>query len=232
MASRQAEERQAPDLVTASRPKSPVAEIYRTLRTNLQFAGLDEPLRALMVTSAEPREGKTTTINNLAVAYAQADCRVLLIDADLRRPTAHRTFGLSNRLGLTGVLTGQGGIDEAVQETAVEGLSVLVSGPVPPNPAEMVGSRKMDALLSELKGRYDLLLVDTPPVLAVSDAQILSTKCEGVLLVVKSGGLTRKNALRAKEQLQFVGARMVGVVINQAKGKDAGQYDYYGEGAS
>ncbi|MBB6674807.1 CpsD/CapB family tyrosine-protein kinase [Cohnella nanjingensis] len=214
-------------IITDRQPKSPVAEAYRTLRTNLQYSGLDEPIRTLMVTSAAPQEGKSTTINNLAVAYAQGDCRVLLLDADMRKPTAHFAFGLSNRFGLSSVLAGQSELLEAVQSTHVHNLSVLTSGATPPNPAEMLASRKMDKLLADLRERYDLILIDTPPVLAVSDAQIVSTKCEGVLLVVKAGELKRGPALRAKEQLSFVGARMLGVVLNQAKGKDAGHYYNY-----
>jgi len=181
-----------------------------------------------MVTSASPREGKSTTINNLAVAYAQAECSVLLLDADMRKPTAHQAFGISNRYGLTGVLTGHCKAEEAIQSTHVNGLSVMTAGPVPPNPAEMIATNRMDRLLNELKDRFDLILIDTPPVLAVSDAQIMSTKCDGVLLVVKAGELKRGPALRAKEQLSFVKARLLGVVLNQAKGMEAAPYYYYG----
>ncbi|WP_130606377.1 CpsD/CapB family tyrosine-protein kinase [Cohnella abietis] len=215
-------------LITDSEPKSPIAEAYRTLRTNLQYSGLDEPIRTLMITSASPREGKSTTINNLAIAYAQAECKVLLLDADMRKPTVHQAFGVSNRNGLTGVMTGHCTTDEAIQKTHVKGLSVMTAGSVPPNPAEMLASNKMDQLLSQLKDQFDLILVDTPPVLAVSDAQIMSTKCDGVLLVVKAGELKRGLALRAKEQLSFVKARLLGVVLNQVKGIEAGPYYYYG----
>lgn len=214
-------------IVTDRMPHSPVAEAYRTLRTNLQYSGVDEPVRTLMVTSAAPREGKSTTINNLAVAYAQADCRVLLLDADMRKPTAHFAFGLSNRFGLSAVLSGRCDLPEAIQPTHVNHLSVLTAGPTPPNPAEMLASRKMDQLLAELRERFDLVLIDTPPVLAVSDAQIVSTKCEGVLLVVKAGELKRRPALRAKEQLSFVNARLLGVVLNQASGSEAAPYYEY-----
>ncbi|MFC5401543.1 CpsD/CapB family tyrosine-protein kinase [Cohnella soli] len=215
-------------LITAAQPKSPAAEAYRTLRTNLQYSGLDDPIRSMMITSAVPTEGKSTTINNLAIAYAQSDRQVVLIDADLRKPTAHHAFGVSNRFGLTGLLTGRCSLEEAVISTHVKGLSVITAGVVPPNPAEMLASRKMDELLEELRERFDLVLIDTPPVLAVSDAQIISTKCDGVLLVVKAGKLKRAEALRAKEQLTFVQARLLGVVLNQAKSADGGSYYYYG----
>ncbi|WP_370639106.1 CpsD/CapB family tyrosine-protein kinase [Cohnella sp. REN36] len=214
-------------IITDRQPKSPIAEAYRTLRTNLQYSGLDEPIRTLMVTSATPEEGKSTTINNLAVAYAQGDSKVLLIDADMRKSTAHFAFGLSNRHGLSSLLSGQCELLDAVQQTHVHNLSVITSGATPPNPAEMLASRKMDKLIADLRERYDLILIDTPPVLAVSDAQIVSTKCEGVLLVVKAGELKRGPALRAKEQLSFVNARLLGVVLNQAKGPEAGTYYDY-----
>nr|WP_125665848.1 CpsD/CapB family tyrosine-protein kinase [Paenibacillus baekrokdamisoli] len=206
---------------------SPISESYRTLRTNLQYAEVDRTLQLLMVTSANPREGKTTTINNLAVAYAQAEKSVLLMDADLRKPTAHQTFQLSNRCGLTHVLTGQAATSEAIKDTSIKHLRVMPSGSVPPNPSELLGSRKMDMLLDELRGKFDLILIDTPPVLAVSDAQIMASRCDGVLLVVNARSVKRQQAVKARDALQFVHARIVGVALNQTSTKEMSSYYTY-----
>ncbi|MVP00494.1 CpsD/CapB family tyrosine-protein kinase [Paenibacillus lutrae] len=206
---------------------SPISETYRTLRTNIQYSGVDGDIRTLMVTSATPWEGKSTTIDNLAVVYAQMDKKVLLIDADLRKPTAHRTFGITNRAGLTDVLTHQIEISEALKETEVPGLSVITSGTLPPNPSEILGSQRMAHLLLELKEKFDVILIDTPPVLAVSDAQVVASQCDGVLLVVSAGGVKRDLVQKARDNLQFVHARILGVVLNKVARKDAKMNTYY-----
>ncbi|GGF98588.1 CpsD/CapB family tyrosine-protein kinase [Paenibacillus abyssi] len=206
-------------------PNSPISESYRKLRTNLQYAEVDRPLQMLMVTSASPHEGKTTTVNNLAVAYAQSEKSVLLIDADLRKPTAHHSFRLSNRVGVTSILSGQKRIIEAIQDTRIPNLKVMTAGPIPPNPSELLGSKRMDGLLQELREMYDIVLVDTPPVLAVSDAQIVSTRCDGVLLVINSKRVKRQFAVKARDALLFVKARIVGVALNQVPTNEA--YPYY-----
>ncbi|QHT64006.1 CpsD/CapB family tyrosine-protein kinase [Paenibacillus lycopersici] len=214
-------------IITDLNPLSPISEAYRTLRTNLQYAGVDRSLQLLMVTSASPREGKTTTINNLAVAYAQADKSVLLLDADLRKPTAHQTFQLSNRCGLTHVLAGNAAAREAVKETHIRNLSVMPSGSIPPNPSELLASRKMDLLLDELRQSFDLVLIDTPPVLAVSDAQIMASRCDGVLLVINARSGKRQHAAKARDALQFVQAKIVGVALNQTAASElSGYYSY------
>lgn len=215
-------------VIAVSNPKSPISEAYRTLRTNIQFSGIDGDLQTLMVTSASPWEGKSTTISNLAAVYAQGDKQVLLIDADLRKPTAHHTFSLSNRLGLTDVLSGRCSLDDAIKGAEVAKLSILPAGTIPPNPTEMLGSSKMSRLLEELKMSYDIILIDTPPVLAVSDAQIVSRQCDGVILVVDSGRIKRDLVKRAKDSLMFVQARLLGVVLNNVSRKHAkADYDYY-----
>ncbi|MFD0713728.1 CpsD/CapB family tyrosine-protein kinase [Paenibacillus sp. GCM10027626] len=216
-------------IITELNPASPISEAYRTLRTNLHFSNVDHKLHVLMVTSANPREGKTTTINNLAVAYAQSEKSVLLIDADLRKPTAHQTFKLSNRCGLTNVLTGQAQVDEAIKETSNSFLHVMTSGPIPPNPSELLGSKKMDQIIEELSNRFDLLLIDTPPVLAVSDAQIMATRCDGVLLVVNARSVKRQHAIKARDALQFVQARIVGVALNQISSREMNPYYTYSQ---
>lgn len=218
-------------LVTILAPTDPAAEAYRVLRTNLQFMGLDRPLQALAVTSATPGEGKSLTSANLAAAFAQAGQRVLLVDADLRRPMLAKMFGLNRRAwgGLTTVLAGSQELAEAVQETPVPGLSVLASGPIPPNPAELLGAQRMTELLARLRAEWDLVIVDTPPVLAVADASILAPRLDGVLLVVRAGQVGYPQAKRAKEALDAVGARVLGAVVDgvQCQGGDGYYYYYY-----
>lgn len=213
-------------ILTRDDPKSPVAEAFRTLRTNLQFAGLDEPLRKLLVTSAGPGEGKTTTAANLAVAVAQSGSRVFLIGADLRRPTVHQFFGIPNDIGVTNVLTGVVPWQEALRPTDVDGLYILPSGPVPPNPAELLASERMRSLLDELAEHTDLLILDAPPVIAVTDAGVLSRLVDGTLLVVSVGLTPREIAKAAKEQLERVGARILGIVVNRLN-EQSGYYYYY-----
>lgn len=217
-------------LITTSDPHSPVSEAYRTLRTNIDFSSIDEKVQVILVTSAGPGEGKSTTIGNLAVAYAQTERSVLLIDADMRKPTEHHTFGVSNRIGLSSLLSQRSFLDSAIQETSIPNLSVIASGPIPPNPAEMLASKRMASIIEELRGKYDVILIDSPPLLAVTDAQVLSTKCDGVLFVMHQGRVKRENAKKAISRLEKVGARILGVVLNNVKQKKSeGYYYYYGE---
>jgi non-specific protein-tyrosine kinase len=214
-------------LITLTNPRSPVSEAYRTLRTNLEFFSLDEPVRTLVVTSPGAKDGKSTVLANLAVALAQGGKRVILVDCDLRRPTQHTLFGLDNATGLTTMM-----LDEAAQskpplrETPVDGLRVLTAGPLPPNPAELLGSRRMKETLAALLKKADVLLFDAPPVLAVTDALVLAVRTDGVLLVVKAGGTTREHVQQAKERLERVNARIVGAVLNNAP-TDAMWQGYY-----
>ncbi|MFF2483244.1 CpsD/CapB family tyrosine-protein kinase [Paenibacillus sp. NPDC058071] len=227
MAKRQQREHRR--IITDVNPMSPISEAYRTLRTNLQYAGADRELQVLMVTSASPKEGKSTTILNLAAAYAQSERKVILVDADLRKPTAHYTFGLSNRSGLSHLLSGQTQLDGLVQPSGIPGLDVLTAGPLPPNPSELLGSARMDSLLGKLREQYDIVLIDTPPVLAVSDAQVAAAGCDGVLLVVNARTGKRQYALKARNALEFVKAKVVGVVLNEMPQRDAGPYYEYAE---
>lgn len=204
-------------------PQSNSSEAYRKLRTNIQFSSIDSQIRTIMVASAVSGEGKTTTIGNLAVAYAQEGKRVLLMDTDLRKPAVHRMFNVPNHIGLTSVLSSQYKVTEVLRETGVEGLHVLTSGPVPPNPSEMIGSRKMHALLEDLKEEYDVILFDTPPVLAVSDALIISSLADGVILVVSAGKVKKDLVKKAKAHLEHVNARILGAALNNVQ-LSKGQY--------
>lgn len=215
-------------LVTALHPKSPTAEMYRILRTNLQFSALDNPPRTLMTTSPNPGEGKSTTLANLGVVMAQQGQRVVLVDTDLRKPTLHRFFGLPNSVGLTtALLQGTPVADGFVQPTRIENLQVLTSGPLPPNPAELIGSERFKALLEDLKRHADVVLLDSPPVLAVTDAAILARQVDGVLMVVEAGGTRRPLAANAKDALEKVGAKVLGVALNRLRPRGDGYYYYY-----
>ncbi|WP_243388205.1 CpsD/CapB family tyrosine-protein kinase [Bacillus kexueae] len=215
-------------LITAKMPKSPVSEQYRTIRTNIQFSAVDEEVKTILVTSGSPGEGKSTTAANLAVVFAQQGKRVLLIDADLRKPTAHYTFRVENIYGLTRVLTRQVTLQEAIQPCEVENLDILTSGPIPPNPAELLSSQHMKEFINEVKGIYDMIIFDTPPVLAVADAQILSNHVDGSILVVWSGKTELELAQKAKEALSVGKGKLLGVVLNGKKKKDSQYYYYYG----
>lgn len=212
-------------LITHLDPKSPVAEAFRTLRTNLQFSALDRELRTLLVTSAGPGEGKSTITLNLAIAITQSGKEVILVDADLRKPMIHKLFGLRNEIGLTNILV-HGPAEEALQETAVPNLKVVTSGPIPPNPAEMLASGMMDKVRDFLKERAEMVLFDCPPVVAVTDAAVLSRKVDGVLLVVQLGAVEREAARQAKALLENVDAPLLGVVINNVA-ESSGYYYYY-----
>ncbi|NGM83586.1 CpsD/CapB family tyrosine-protein kinase [Paenibacillus sp. 7124] len=214
-------------LITVTNPRSTVSEAFRGLRTNIDFSSVDEKIQVIMVTSSGPEEGKSTVTANLAAAYAQADKKVVLIDADMRKPTGHRTFSLSNRYGLSSLLSQQANLDEVIQESEVPNLSIITSGPVPPNPAEMLASNRMTATLQELRQRFDIVLIDTPPLLAVTDAQIMASKSDGVIMVVSYGKVKRDIAIKAKAGLDRVGARMLGVVMNNVKRKASEGYYYY-----
>ena len=200
-----------PDLITLTDPRSPATEAYRTLRTNLTFAALDNPIETLIVTSAAPGEQKSTVLANLAVTMAQGERRVLLVDADLRRPSLHETFEVSNDRGLTTMIVEESALDDPpLAKTGVENLWLLPSGPLPPNPADILGSRKMEQVIA------DVVLFDAPPVVAVTDAVVLGTKVDGVLLVVNAGRTRREHAERAKELLERVHVRIIGAVLNDA----------------
>lgn len=216
-------------LIAFTTPRSFVAEQFRTLRTNITFSSPDEDIRTMVVTSAAPSEGKSTTSANLAVVYAQEGKKVLLIDGDMRKPTTHYTFHMGNTTGLSSVLTRQTTIEEAVRATSVERLDLLTCGPIPPNPAELLASKSMDALIRQLRDMYDLIIFDAPPVLSVTDGQILANKCDGTILVVSSGNTEKEMAAKAKEAILASNSRIIGAVLNNFElPKDSHYYQYYG----
>lgn len=215
-------------LITDIDPKSPVAETYRSLRTNIQFVNIDKKIKTLLVTSAGPSEGKSTTIANLAVTTAQLGHKTLLIDCDLRKPMVHNIFDLNRTRGVTNILAGGMKVDDVVLESGIENLWVLPTGPIPPNPSELLGSQKMTELLEELKEKFTMVLIDAPPILAVTDAAVLSPKLDGVMMVIHSEKTDRESARRAKGLLTHVGASIIGVVLNGVQaGKGYGNYYYY-----
>lgn len=214
-------------LISETAPKSPAAEAYRTLRTNIQFAGLDRPCRTIVITSATPSEGKTTTAANFGVVCAQAGSRVCLVDADLRKPSLHRVFGMDNQRGLTTALLEGKLLADVAAPTRIPGLSVVVSGPLPPNHAELSASQRMRDLLEAAARDFDLVLCDSPPVLSVSDAVALSAQCDGVILVVRVGGVSVAAVRRAAEQIDAVKGRILGVLLNRVNMRRDGYYAEY-----
>lgn len=215
-------------LVTHYRPKSPLSEAYRTLRTNIQFSKADEPVKTILVTSAAPKEGKSTTVANLAITIAQMGLKTLLIDTDLRRPVLHKLFNVDRRTGIANVLVGNCSLDDAIQDSTVENLSIISCGTLPPNPSELLSSNRMDEMLKELKSRFNTILFDSPPVIAVTDAAVMAPHVDGVLMVVNSGGTQREALLRASELLKHVRARVLGVLLNNIQIRNVyGSYYYY-----
>ena len=171
--------------IVEKKPKSISAEAYRTLRTNIQYSAFDKKIKSIVLTSSEPGEGKSTTAGNIAISFAQANKKTIMIDCDLRKPSLHRKFKISNMIGLSDILIGKEKIDDALHEYS-EYLDILPSGKLPPNPSEMLGSNAMERLIRELEQRYDILILDTAPLQAVTDAQILSTKVDGTILIVRA----------------------------------------------
>lgn len=218
----------ARQLIAWLRIKAPESEAYRTLRTNIQFSSVDKPIRSLLVTSSSPGEGKSTTTANLAVVLAQTGQRVIAVDTDLRRPVLHKVFSVPNNTGLTTALLGgdTDPIESFLQPTEIDSLTVLTSGPIPPNPSELLGSHRMAHLVERLTGAADIVIFDSPPVLAVTDAAVMGRQVDGVLLVVDAGR-TREHALAgATAELQKTGANVLGAALNRLDTR-RGDYQYY-----
>jgi capsular exopolysaccharide synthesis family protein len=220
-------EQLADKLITLRQPRSPIAETYRMIRTNLRFSTIDNPLRTLMISSPNPGEGKSLTTANLAVVLAQSGQRVIVVDADLRRPMLHRIFELNDKVGLTTILPDPAiHITDVWQNTSIENLKVITSGPIPPNPADMLGSKRMGQLIEELRKKAEIIIFDTPPVAAVADSSILAARVDGVLLLVRSGRTRRASLQHSKDILNTAGANLLGVVLNQIPKREK-DYSYY-----
>lgn len=209
------------------RPKSAIAEAFRTMRTNISFSSCKDSNKVILVTSSGPDDGKSTVVANLGVVTAQAQSRVLLVDCDLRKPTLHHIFDLDNRRGLTNLLVQDLAIDDVICATGVDGLYVIPSGPIPPNPSELLGSDRMAGLLARVRELYDVALLDTPPVIAVTDAALLAPQADSVLLVLKAGSTRIEMAQEARNLLQNVGVKSISVVLNAVELHGGGYYNYY-----
>lgn len=214
-------------LIVERKPKSIEAEAYRSLRTNIQYSSFDKKYQTLVVTSANPGEGKSTVSGNLALVLAQGESKVLLVDCDMRRPSVHKKFRISNTYGISDLLVGNKKM-ESVAHKYNDNLTIVPSGKIPPNPAEMLGSKAMTAFLEEMKKHFDYIVLDTPPLQAVADAQILSTKVDGSLIVVRAG-VTKKDAVHnAVSIINKVNGNIIGTVLNAADNSKDKYYYYYG----
>lgn len=213
-------------LIVENNPKSPIAEAYRTLRTNIQFTSFDDKLKVILVTSSGPSEGKTTTAGNLALSFSQTGKKVLVIDCDLRKPSVHKKFQISNTAGLSNILVGENEFADTVNKYS-DNLWIIPSGTIPPNPSEMLMSKKFKNFIDEMREKFDYIIIDTPPVIAVTDAQILSTEADGCILVVSSGEAQREAVQKSRELLENVNAKILGVVLNKMDLKSRGSYGYY-----
>lgn len=217
------------NLITVSLPKSVNTEQFNTIRTNIEFSSIDKERKSLMFTSSMASEGKSTVAANTAVAFARQGKKVLLVDADLRRPTINATFSIQNPVGLTNFLTEKNlNINDAIYRTSIKNLYVMPSGPIPPNPSELIGSKKMSRVVEALDSAFDLVIYDAPPVLSVTDAQILSTKVDGTILVVRENKTEKVLVKQAVRLIQHVNGEILGVVLNDVRGEESGYYGYYG----
>jgi len=227
------------ELITKKHSKSPVSEAYRTIRTNVQFSAVNKDLKTIVITSATANEGKSTTISNLGVVMAQAGQKVVIMDCDFRNPTQHKIFQLPNK-GLSNCIAMHKSIMEIIQHTEIEGLDILTSGPVAPNPSEILSSKRMDEVLEVLGREYDYVLIDTPPILPVTDAAVMAAKVDGVIMLTAWGNINPEVARDAKTRLVQAGANIIGVILNRVEvntpgnsygyGYGYGYYYYYGSG--
>ena len=218
-------------IISYNDPKSVISEQYREIRANIEYSNVDQNTKTILVTSSDKNEGKTTTVSNLAVSFANLNKKVLLIDCDLRNASIHKMFRLNNIYGLTDILAKDRAVDKCIQKTELENLYVLTAGAIPPNPAEILSSEKMKNLIEDLKNIYDYIFIDTPPIGLVTDAGVLSSFIDGVVLVVKSESVEKKYLEETKKKLDAVDARILGAILNSYKSeqKDYEYYSYYGK---
>lgn len=219
-------------LISYISPQSINAEQFRAIRTNIEFAQVDRQLKSLLVSSSIPAEGKSTVSANVAIVMAQTEKRVLIVDADMRKPTLHKTFHLDNSLGLSNLIANVDmKFNQVVQHNEEMDLYLLPCGPIPPNPSELLGSARMALIMQELAQYFDLIIYDTPPITAVADPQILATRVDGVLLVSRYGYVRKEEVRQAKEILDNVDANIMGYVMNEVpRDENSGYYSYYGYG--
>ena len=208
-------------------PKSIIAEAYKTLRTNIQYSSFDKEIKTLVITSAEMGEGKSTVAGNIALTFAESEKKVILVDCDLRRPEVHKNFRISNLIGISEVILGKTTFEESVQKYN-DNIDILTSGKIPPNPAEMLASAAMSNLIEKLKKEYDIVILDTAPIKVVTDAQILSTKVDGTILVIRARRTKKEAVIEAKNLLDKVGANIIGTVLNGVENTSK-KYNYYYE---
>ena len=214
-------------MITVNKKNSVSAEAYRSIRTNLEYSSIDKKLKTIVVTSSEPGEGKSTVCSNLGYILAEGEKKVLILDSDLRKPSLHRKFRVSNEVGLTDLLVGKVKFSEVIKNID-ENLDLITSGQKTPNPAEMVASETMGKLINKFKESYDYILIDTPPVLSINDARILATKCDGAIYVIKAGKTKNHIILNGYKELEKVKANLVGSVVNGVKDSNDKYYYYYG----
>ncbi|WP_117168549.1 CpsD/CapB family tyrosine-protein kinase [Paraliobacillus sediminis] len=213
-------------LLARSNPMSVITEQYRTVRTNLEFTAVDRDIKTMLITSPGPGEGKTMTSANLAVVFAQQDKKVLIVDADMRKPSLHLRFRKNNQTGLSNILAGHMELKETVLESGVPHLDLITCGPIPPNPSELLGSKAMKELLTEAKEKYDFIIFDTPPALAVADSQVLANICDGALLVCRSKQTEAGGIQKTVELFEMAHAKILGIVLNGQEKKKSNHYQY------
>lgn len=217
-------------LITHKKPKAVVSEKFRGIRSNILFSTADDEVQTLLVTSDKPSSGKSTVSANIAVTYAQAGFKTLLIDGDMRKPTQHYIFNKNNVIGLSNVIINKSSFDEAVHSTEVSNLDVLTSGPIPPNPSELIGSTNMLDIFVKLKKQYDFILVDTPPVNTVTDAQLFGELTKNAVYIIDAESNKKESVKKGKELLEKSGTKILGAILNKAPlDKSSSSYYYYGE---
>ncbi|WP_052747393.1 CpsD/CapB family tyrosine-protein kinase [Salinicoccus sediminis] len=222
----------AKKIIVATKPHSPVSEQFRTIRTNIMYSSIDRPIRSVLFTSAVAGAGKSTIAANVAIAYAQAGKKTLLLDGDLRRPTCHYTFKVSNQKGLSTAIVNDIASEDLVNQTEFDNLYLITSGPIPPNPSELLSSKKLTQFIDHLKFQYEMIIVDSPPLLSVTDAQLLSKSADGVIMITDVENNNRNHLLEAKDLLNKADANIIGLVLNNRDAKYRLKDDYYYHQAS
>lgn len=217
-------------MITVVEPSSVNTEQFNTIRTNIEFSNADKQLKSFVMTSATASEGKSTVAANLAVSFARQEKKVLLVDADLRRPTINATFKIANPVGLTNFLTEHSvSANDIFYKTSIDNLYVIPSGPIPPNPSELIGSKRMGNLIESLQEAFDIVIYDAPPILSVTDAQLLSTRVDGTILTVRQGKAEKEAVKQAVKLIKHVHGEIIGTIFNDIKGSEDSYYGYYGK---